>query len=213
MRGSAVKTSFEFTGHPRRIVILDNRDSFVFNIAHRLFEVGFESEVVRSDHISVSELLAAMPRALIVSPGPGGPAEAGISVEAIQAMSMTTPILGICLGHQAIALAFGGRVSVSGKPCHGKASEIEHSGSRLFKGLPNPVSFGRYHSLIVEDPLPEDFEVTARSLDGLVMAMQHRSLPVFGVQFHPESILSEYGKPLLENFCLEAGLARDIFEH
>lgn len=209
-----MKTSFEFTGEAHKIVILDNRDSFVFNIAHRLYEVGFESEVVRSDQISVQELLNASPRALIVSPGPGGPAEAGISVEAIKAAYQKTPLLGICLGHQALALAFGGAVSVSGKPCHGKASKMRHTESGLFRGIPSPVAFGRYHSLIVEEPLPEQFDVIASNMDdNLVMAIQHRSLPVFGVQFHPESILSDYGKQLLENFCHEAGLARDILEH
>lgn len=192
---------FEFSGTKGKVVILDNRDSFVFNIAHRLSELGVMGEVVRSDAIAVQSLVEAAPRALIISPGPKGPRDAGISIEAIQALT-ATPILGICLGHQCIVEAFGGKVVESGVPMHGRQSPIVHQGGGLFREIPNHAPFGRYHSLIAQKPLPDCLEEIAWTGDEnrFVMALKHRELPTFGVQFHPESVLSSFGLQLLKNF-------------
>jgi para-aminobenzoate synthetase component II len=184
---------------PGEIVILDNRDSFVFNLAHRFEELGKSSVVVRSDAIDLETLQDWDPAALVISPGPGHPAQAGISVAAIEVFSGKIPILGVCLGHQAIGQAFGGRVVPSGRPRHGMASSILHDGTGIFDGLPSPFDAARYHSLIVESPLPQCLVATAWT-DGFVMALAHRSHPTFGVQFHPESILTTAGYGLLANF-------------
>jgi para-aminobenzoate synthetase component II len=181
------------------LVVLDNRDSFTFNLAHRVAELGGEAVVTRSDAVTLDELIAWRPAALIVSPGPGHPDAAGVSVAAIEYFSGRIPILGICLGHQAIVSAFGGTVSPNGAPMHGKPSPIAHDATGVFNGLPNPFQAGRYHSLVAHEPLPESLRVTARC-DGFVMAVQHRRHPTYGVQFHPESVLTPEGYGLLENF-------------
>lgn len=181
------------------ILILDNRDSFVFNLQHRFHEVGASAEVVRSDAITVNDVLAAAPDALCISPGPGHPDDAGISVALVRAASGVIPILGVCLGHQAIGVAFGGVVSPDGRPCHGRATATTHSGHALFDGIAATFETGRYHALAIEEPLPPQLQCLARG-DDLVMAVAHREHPTFGVQFHPESILTPDGAQLLANF-------------
>lgn len=184
------------------IAIIDNYDSFVFNIARYLHELGEETEVVRNDAISVSDLVRCGPRAVVISPGPCTPAEAGISTSVVRELSGRIPILGICLGHQCIGNVFGGRVGRALRPMHGQASPVIHDGQGLFSGLPSPLRVGRYHSLVVEfDNLCRSpIVVSARSEEGEVMALTHRHHPTYGVQFHPESILSEWGHVLLANF-------------
>jgi anthranilate synthase/aminodeoxychorismate synthase-like glutamine amidotransferase len=184
------------------ILLLDNKDSFVWNLAQALGELGAAVRVVRSDRIGVEELASAS--ALVVSPGPGRPEEAGCSMAAIQRWSGTKPILGVCLGHQAIGSAFGGVVR-RGPPMHGRTSPIEHDGTGLFAGLPRPFAACRYHSLYVADPLPPDLVATARLADGALMALRHRTEPTFGVQFHPESFRTPAGPRLLANFLREVG--------
>jgi anthranilate synthase/aminodeoxychorismate synthase-like glutamine amidotransferase len=181
------------------VVLLDNRDSFVFNLAHRFAELGTKVVVHRSDELTLEELIDWQPRALVVSPGPGHPEQAGISVAAIRHFSGRAPVLGICLGHQAIVTAFGGRVGPNDAPMHGKPSMIEHDGVGLFAGLDSPLEAGRYHSLVVTEPVPDELDVVARA-DGFVMGVQHCEHPTFGVQFHPESVLTPGGYGLLENF-------------
>lgn len=181
------------------IVLLDNRDSFVFNLAHRFAEVGADVVVQRSDEINLAELVGWRPAALVVSPGPGHPEQAGISVEAIRHFSGKMPILGICLGHQAIVCAFGGEVGPNGAPMHGKPSIVSHDGAGIFAGLDRPFEAGRYHSLVAQEPLPDELAVTARA-DGFVMGVAHRDHPTYGVQFHPESVLTPTGSQLLRNF-------------
>lgn len=187
-----------------KVVILDNRDSFVFNLAHRLFEVGCTPAVVRSDAIDLETLKRWEPAALIVSPGPGHPDEAGISVPAIRHFAASIPILGVCLGHQAIALAFGGRVDQGGRPAHGVATRVDCANHALFDGLPNGFSAGRYHSLVATE-LPDELIACAWS-DDFIMALRHRRWPIFGVQFHPESVLTPGGTRLLANFLEISGL-------
>lgn len=183
------------------ILILDNYDSFVFNIVRYCEELGTTTRVIRNDAMTVDEIAASKPDAIIISPGPCGPDEAGVSLPAIRALSGRVPILGICLGHQCIGQAFGGVVARALRPMHGLASNIDHDGSDVFAGLPNPFRAGRYHSLIVRlnsDAVP--LRVTARSEDGEIMGLAHRTHPTFGVQFHPESILTEHGHTLINNF-------------
>lgn len=190
------------------ILLIDNYDSFVFNLARYLRELGCETEVVRNDALSVEDARAGRPEAIVLSPGPCSPAEAGICVELVRRLSGALPILGVCLGHQAIAAAFGGRIERAPEPVHGRSSPVTHSGVGLFAGLPSPLTAGRYHSLIVsEAALPSELQVTCRSTDGLVMGLQHASQPTFGVQFHPESILTSGGHRLLSNFLQLAGCA------
>jgi anthranilate synthase/aminodeoxychorismate synthase-like glutamine amidotransferase len=182
-----------------RVLIIDNYDSFTYNLVQYLGELGGEIEVVRNDKATVGELLERGADRLVVSPGPCTPAEAGISGEAIRAFAEAgTPVLGVCLGHQAMVEIFGGRV-VQGEPVHGKDAEVEHDGKAIYAGLPTPMVAGRYHSLIADPELPDELELTA-SLDGIVMGARHRELPAEGVQFHPESVLTPQGKSLLANF-------------
>lgn len=180
------------------ILLIDNYDSFVFNLAHRLRELGEPVEVVRNDAISIGEVCSSDFTALVLSPGPGRPEEAGICIELLQSPLLELPTLGVCLGHQAIAAAFGGQV-VRQPPVHGRASLVEHDGSPLFAGLANPFPAARYHSLAVAEPLPQ--MLRARAWCGqAVMGLEHRFAPIHGVQFHPESILTDCGSQLLANF-------------
>jgi anthranilate synthase/aminodeoxychorismate synthase-like glutamine amidotransferase len=187
-----------------RVLVIDNYDSFAYNLVQYLGELGAEIEVVRNDRATVTELLGRGFGRLVVSPGPCTPAEAGISGEAIRAFAEAgTPVLGVCLGHQAMVEAFGGRV-VLGEPIHGKEAEVEHDGRAIYAGLPSPLVAGRYHSLVADPDLPEELELTA-SLGAVVMGARHRELPAEGVQFHPESVLTPQGKHLLKNFLAEDG--------
>jgi anthranilate synthase/aminodeoxychorismate synthase-like glutamine amidotransferase len=179
--------------------VIDNYDSFTFNLVQYLGELGAEIEVVRNDANSVDELVERAPDRAVVSPGPCTPAEAGVSVELIPALARAgVPVLGVCLGHQAMAQAFGGRV-VRGEPVHGKAATVEHDGRTIFHGLESPLVAARYHSLVVDPALPDELERSAWSGD-TVMAIRHRELPAEGVQFHPESVLTDSGRQLLKNF-------------
>jgi anthranilate synthase component II len=182
-----------------KVLVIDNYDSFTYNLVQYLGELGAEVEVVRNDKAEVGDLLERGADRLVVSPGPCTPAEAGISVDAIGAFARAgTPVLGVCLGHQALVEAFGGR-TVRGEPIHGKDAEVEHDGRTIFDGLPNPLVAGRYHSLIADSDLPGELERSA-SLGDVVMGVRHRELPAEGVQFHPESVLTPQGKHLLANF-------------
>jgi len=181
-----------------RVLVIDNYDSFTYNLVQELGELGAELEVVRNDAATVDELLERAPDLVVVSPGPCTPNEAGISLEAVRRFPEAgIPLLGVCLGHQALAQAFGGTV-IRHEPVHGKTTTIEHDGRTIFDGLPSPLTVGRYHSLIVDDALPDCFEVSATG-GGVVMAIRHRDLPAQGVQFHPESVLTESGMAMLEN--------------
>ena len=187
------------------ILVIDNYDSFTYNLVQFLGELGAELEVFRNDAIGASEIQSRRPRGIVISPGPGRPEEAGVSMAVVDDWSGRLPILGVCLGHQAIGAAFGGRIGRT-HPLHGKASEVVHSGTGIYQGLPSPFSAGRYHSLVVdEDGLPESLEVTARTHDGIVMGLRYREHATYGVQFHPESILTDHGKTLLGNFLRECG--------
>ena len=183
------------------ILLIDNYDSFTFNLVHFLGDVGAQCEVWRNDKISVADALARAPEAIVMSPGPCTPNEAGICLDLVAAAAGKVPVLGVCLGHQAIGQAFGGNVVRAPVPMHGKVSRIFHAGTDILEGLPSPFSATRYHSLIVDRAtLPDVLVPTAWTEDGLLMAMRHRSLPIFGVQFHPESIASQHGHELLANF-------------
>jgi anthranilate synthase/aminodeoxychorismate synthase-like glutamine amidotransferase len=189
------------------VLVLDNYDSFTYNLVQYLGELGAELEVVRNDAATVEELLARRPERVVVSPGPCTPAEAGVSVEATRAFAEAgTPVLGVCLGHQALVTAFGGRV-VRGEPVHGKIARVEHDGRTIFEGLESPLVAARYHSLVAEpDSLPAELETSAWSGD-VVMAVRHRELPAEGVQFHPESVLTGHGHALLGNFLAQGATA------
>jgi len=188
-----------------RTLVIDNYDSFTYNLVQYLGELGAEIEVVRNDRATINELLATEPERVVVSPGPCTPDHAGITLEAVRRFPEAgIPTLGVCLGHQALAQAFGGSV-VRHEPVHGKQTTIEHDGKTLFSGLPSPLTVGRYHSLIASGAeLPDCFEVSARA-DGIVRAVRHRELPAEGVQFHPESVLTEDGLKIVENFLTGAG--------
>ena len=190
-----------------RVLLIDNYDSFTYNLYQYLCELGAVVTVVRNDVMTVDEVREMAPDFIVISPGPGVPRDAGISIEVVRSLGKTTPILGVCLGHQAIAEAFGGAVVRAPELMHGKASLINHDGTGVFDGLPSPFSAIRYHSLCAQpEKVPEALEVTAMSDSGVVMGLRHRQYPVFGVQFHPESILTEHGKDLLRNF-LSLGVA------
>ena len=183
------------------LLLIDNYDSFTFNLYHFLGDVGARCEVWRNDKITVEDALAAAPEAIVLSPGPCTPNEAGICLDLIGAAAGKIPVLGVCLGHQAVGQAFGGSVVRAPVPMHGKVSRIFHGGTDVLKGLPSPFSATRYHSLIVDRlTLPEVLVPTAWTEDGLLMGLRHRALPIFGVQFHPESIASQHGHALLANF-------------
>ena len=186
-----------------RVLVLDNYDSFTWNLVQYLGELGAGLEVVRNDEATVDELLSREPDRVVVSPGPCSPAEAGISTAAIRRLAEAgTPVLGVCLCHQALAAAFGGRV-VRGEPTHGKSATVEHDGRTIFRGLESPLVAARYHSLVVDPDLPDCLERSA-SAGATVMALRHRELPAEGVQFHPESVLTEDGRALLRNFLAPA---------
>src|SRR2546423_6479238 len=185
-----------------RVLVLDNYDSFTYNLVQYLGELGAEIEVVRNDVASADELVARRPDRAVVSPGPGAPPEAGVSIELIPRLAEAgTPVLGVCLGLQSLAAAYGGRV-VRGEPIHGKEASVEHDGRTIFRGLESPLVAGRYHSLVVDPELPACLELSAWSGE-LVMGVRHRELPAEGVQFHPESVLTPSGKELLRNFLAD----------
>jgi anthranilate synthase/aminodeoxychorismate synthase-like glutamine amidotransferase len=187
---------------------VDNYDSFVHNLARYLRELGSETTVHRNDALTVADIEALRPSHIVVSPGPCSPREAGISNDVFRSLGPRIPILGVCLGHQCLAAALGGRVVRAARPRHGKTSPILHSAKGLFAGLPSPFQATRYHSLIVsEDGLPESLEIVARTPDGEIMALRHRAWPTWGVQFHPESVLTEHGYALLSNFVAQAAEA------
>jgi len=192
-----------------RVLMIDNYDSFTFNLVQYLGELGAQVSVHRNDQIDVAGIRAARPDGLVLSPGPCTPDEAGVTLAAIRELAGQVPILGVCLGHQAIGQAFGGRVVRNVRIVHGKASPVEHRGAGLYAGLPSPFQAGRYHSLVVErDGLPAALEVTSWTAEGEIMGLRHRDLEVEGVQFHPESILTEAGKPLLANWLSRLGAGR-----
>jgi anthranilate synthase/aminodeoxychorismate synthase-like glutamine amidotransferase len=184
------------------LLVVDNYDSFTYNLVQYLGEMGCEMKVVRNDEVSVDEIESALrPEKILISPGPGTPDDAGITLGVIDRFAGKVPILGVCLGHQAIGQHFGGKVVRAPEPVHGKPVEVKHDGRTIFDGIPQGFNAGRYHSLVVaKDSVPDCLEVSAESPDGLVMAMRHRSEKIEGVQFHPESILTEHGKTLLRNF-------------
>ena len=190
------------------ILLIDNYDSFTYNLVHYLGELGGVCEVVRNDRITVEAALKLKPQAIVLSPGPCTPNEAGICLDLIRAAGSSIPMLGVCLGHQSIGQVYGGTVIRAGLPMHGKISSIKHGNRGLFAGLPGKINVTRYHSLIIERAtLPTDLEVTAETTDGIVMGLQHKTHPVHGVQFHPESIASEHGHDLLANFLKLAGFS------
>lgn len=184
------------------VLLIDNYDSFTFNLAHRLGELGAEVKVIRNDAITVDEIERLAPDRLVISPGPGRPESAGVTVAALQRFVGRLPVLGVCLGHQALGVAFGGRVIRAAAPMHGKVSHVIHDGTGLFANVSSPFDAGRYHSLVIDpQAVPEGFHVTARvEADGTIMGIQHERFATFGVQFHPESVLTTVGHQILRNF-------------
>lgn len=183
------------------LLLIDNYDSFTYNLFQYLSELGADVEVVRNDKATIEELDLKQPDLVVISPGPSTPDNAGVSVDAVRHFSGKVPVLGVCLGHQCIGAAFGGKVSGAGEIRHGKTSLIHHDGKGIFEGVPNPFEAVRYHSLAIEkDTVPEDFYVTARTENDIIMGIRHKSLPIEGVQFHPESIMTKPGKQILQNF-------------
>jgi len=190
-------------------VLIDNYDSFTWNLWHYLEELGASVEVHRNDTLTVDDVLARKPTGIVLSPGPCTPNQAGICLELVRAAAGRTPVLGVCLGHQSIGQAFGGRVVRARTVMHGKTSPIQHDGSAIFRGLPSPFTAARYHSLILErDSMPDCLRITAETRDGVIMGIQHVRHALFGVQFHPESIASEQGHALLRNFLDATGMER-----
>jgi len=184
-----------------RLLVIDNYDSFTYNLVQYLGELGEQPEVYRNDALAVSDVARMAPAGIVISPGPCTPSEAGISTDLVRELGPTIPILGVCLGHQCIGMAYGGRIVRAPAVMHGKLSEVHHDGMGVFRGLSNPLRATRYHSLVIEAAsIPAQLEVTARTADGVVMGVRHRFHPVEGVQFHPESILTEAGHELLANF-------------
>jgi anthranilate synthase component 2 len=183
------------------ILLLDNYDSFTYNLLHYIGETDAEVDVARNDQITVDEIIARSPRGIVISPGPGAPDASGITLELVERVSGRIPILGVCLGHQAIGQAFGGKVVRAPEPVHGKVGQIHHTGESVFAGLPSPFDATRYHSLIVErETLPACLTITAETRDGIIMGLRHTQHNTHGVQFHPESIASQYGHELIRNF-------------
>ena len=183
------------------LLVIDNYDSFTYNLVQYLGELGEQIEVRRNDEITVEEAAGSRPDRILISPGPGTPDDAGISMEVIRRLGSTTPILGVCLGHQSIGQVFGGRVLRAPKLFHGKSSRVQHDGGTIFRGVSQEFTAGRYHSLIVDQAgLPDCLEISARTEDGIIMGLRHRSMKIEGVQFHPESIMTTEGKKLLANF-------------
>jgi anthranilate synthase/aminodeoxychorismate synthase-like glutamine amidotransferase len=182
------------------ILLIDNYDSFTFNLAQYLGELGAAPVVRRNDEITLDEIAELHPSHIVISPGPGRPEDAGVSVEVIRRFGPLTPLLGVCLGHQGIGIAFGGEVVRAAQLMHGKVSTVQHDGRGVFRGVSQPFVAGRYHSLVVSEPLPAQLEAAARTEDGTLMGVRHRQFPIHGVQFHPESVLTGEGKHLLRNF-------------
>ena len=190
------------------ILLIDNYDSFVFNLARYFERLGQPPEVVRNDATTADDVARLNPNAVVISPGPCTPVEAGCSVDVVRQLAHRVPILGVCLGHQAIAAAYGGRIIRAHEPMHGRTSQVRHEGQGLFAGVDNPLTVCRYHSLVADPAtLPECLRATAWTADGTIMALEHRTYPVLGVQFHPESILTDSGYDLLGNFLRIAGIA------
>ncbi|MBN1312075.1 MAG: aminodeoxychorismate/anthranilate synthase component II [Anaerolineae bacterium] len=182
------------------ILVIDNYDSFTYNLVQLMGELGADLQVVRNDQITVDEVEAMAPERIVISPGPGTPDDSGVSLDVIDRMGPGTPILGVCLGQQSIGQVYGGKVVRAPRLMHGKTSMIYHKNAPLFTGVPSPFEATRYHSLIVEEPVPDVLAITAFTEDGEIMALRHKEHPVVGVQFHPESILTKFGKRILQNF-------------
>ncbi|MFO1006075.1 MAG: aminodeoxychorismate/anthranilate synthase component II [Planctomycetaceae bacterium] len=193
------------------ILLIDNYDSFVHNLARYLEELGTEPLVARNDALSIAEIRRLAPQAIVLSPGPCTPHEAGITLDVIRELGGEIPLLGVCLGHQAIGVSFGAKLRRAREPVHGRTSLVEHSGVGLFESLPQPMRTMRYHSLVLEDVV-SPLRVTARTIDGIVMAVEHEQLPIWGVQFHPESVLTDGGHQLLSNFLHLAGVPHQPYE-
>ncbi len=183
-----------------RLLLIDNYDSFTYNLAQAFGTLRAEVAVHRNDKITLDDIQQMQPERIVISPGPGTPDDGGISLEVLAQISGGTPTLGVCLGHQCIGQAFGGQVVRAPRLMHGKTSEVYHQGHPIFRGVPNPFIATRYHSLIVQDPVPDDLDVIAQTAEGEIMALRHKTLPIIGVQFHPESILTEYGPRIMQNF-------------
>jgi anthranilate synthase/aminodeoxychorismate synthase-like glutamine amidotransferase len=190
-----------------RVLVIDNYDSFTYNLVDYIATAGAEVEVARNDAIDLERAEAFAPTHVVVSPGPGTPKEAGVSADVIARFAGRVPVLGVCLGHQVICELYGGRVDRAARLVHGKPDQVSHDGSPLYAGLPSPFEAGRYHSLAALEPIPDALVVTARTPDGEVMGLRHREHPTFGVQFHPESVLTPEGRRLVENFLAMAGPA------
>jgi anthranilate synthase/aminodeoxychorismate synthase-like glutamine amidotransferase len=185
----------------KKVLVIDNYDSFTYNLVQYLGELGAELSVVRNDMTSIEEIEKKMPEAIVISPGPKRPEQAGLSIEIIKKFGPHIPVIGVCLGHQAIGVAFGGKIKKLKPPCHGKTSLIYHDGKDIFEAIENPFVATRYHSLVIErESFPAELEIAAHTLDDVIMAVRHREHPIFGVQFHPESILTAVGKTILKNF-------------
>lgn len=182
------------------VIVIDNYDSFTYNLVQYLGELGAEIQVFRNNQIALSSITQMAPSHVIISPGPGNPTDGGISIEAIRNLYRSVPILGVCLGHQCIGHVFGGLVTRAARLMHGKTSLIHHDGKGIFREIPNPFEGGRYHSLIVENPVPKELIVTASTSDREIMGLRHSEFPLEGVQFHPESVLTHFGKKMLSNF-------------
>lgn len=193
------------------ILLIDNYDSFTYNLYQYLGELGAQVKVVRNDTVSLEDIEQLSPRGLVISPGPGNPDEAGISISAIEAFAERIPVLGVCLGHQCIGQLYGARIVRAPELRHGKTSEVYHTSKGVFAGLPSPFAATRYHSLVVDAATcPRELEVTAWTTDGLIMGLRHRSLPLEGVQFHPESMLTRSGKALLANFLTQVAASEPL---